>query len=256
MYPLGFHLVFRATDSRVIAPDTAAQRVLAMTTHRLGEAHGLFAFRAAGDHFHLAAACDRASAGRLAQALGSALTQALELGAGFATTFVKPMVHQAHVEEVFRYVHRNAEKHGAANDPTHEASSLQGLLGLRVVPPGFLPRIRTLLPRANRALLLKMLGVEALEPCVRVDLLADAAAGVVGLAALDASLPARRARAAAVRLSLPTVPLPALAAALGLSERSMRRIRAAAPDPALERMIALRMGHRAALGDRARLDVV
>jgi len=258
MQPLGFHLVFRARDSRVVAPTPAAQRVLAATTHRVGERFGLYAFRAAGDHFHLAALCDRQDAGRLAQALGSALTQALDLPAGFSPAFLQPMLRQGHVEETFRYVHRNADKHGVANDPLHEASSLPSLLGLRLAPPGFITRVRSLLPRVHRGQLLALLGVDALEPCVRVDLLADAAAGAVGLPALDRSAAATRARTAAIRVANPTVPLPALAAALGLTASTVRRARAPAHAPAdiaLERMIALRMGHRSALGDRARVDL-
>ncbi len=255
MRPLGFHLVFRAVDSRVIAPDTAAQRTLAVTTHRVGEAFGLYAFRAAGDHFHVAAQCDRPSAGRLAQALGSALTQALDLSSGFGPTFLKPMTNQAHVEETFAYVHRNAEKHGVGNDPMHEASSLPGLLGLRLVPPGFIPRVRSLLPRVHRGQLLGLLGVDALEPCVRIELLADAAAGAVGLPTLDGTLLSTRARASAVRLALPTVPISALADALDLTERSVRRLRTWNQEPDLDRMVGLRMGHRAALGDRARTDL-
>ena len=255
MRPLGFHLVFRANDSRVVAPDKAAQRALATTTHRIGEAFGLYAFRAAGDHFHVAALCDRARAGQLAQALGSALTQVLDLPAGFAPTYLKPMLDQAHVEEVFSYVHRNAEKHGVGNDPTHEASSLPSLLGLRIVPQGYIPRVRSLLPRVHRGQLLGLLGVTALEPCVRVDLLADAAAGAVGLPALDRTAPSNRARAAAVRLAVPTVPIAAIADALHLAERTIRSLRATDPVPDLERMITLRMGHHDALGDRARLDL-
>ncbi|MES2643651.1 MAG: hypothetical protein V4850_29465 [Myxococcota bacterium] len=257
MPPLGFHLVFRAVDSRVLASDPAAQRALAVTTHRVGEGFGLYAFRAAGDHFHVTALCDRAAAGRFAQALGSALTQALDLPSGFAPTFLKPMEHQGHVEEAFAYVHRNAEKHGVGNDPLHEGSSLPGLLGLRLVPPGFIPRVRRLLPRVHRAQLLGLLGVVELEPCVRVDLLADAAAGAVGLAALDRGALSTRGRAAAVRLALPTVPITAIAEALDLTERSIRRLRVerAEPEPELDRMIALRMGHRSGLGDRARLDL-
>ncbi|MES2642821.1 MAG: hypothetical protein V4850_25280 [Myxococcota bacterium] len=255
MLPRGFHLVFRARDSRVLAPDTAAQRILAVTTHRIGERYGLYAFRASGDHLHTANLCDRAEAGHFAQCVSSALTQALSISGGFAPTFVKPMADQFHLEEVFRYVHRNAEKHGVANDPTHEASSIQALLGLRLAPPGFIPRVRALVPRAHRGQLLAMLGVGELVPAMHLDLLADAAAGAVGLAKLDDSTPARRARHAAIRLALPTTPLAAVADALALSERSLRRYRAAEADPALENIIALRMGHRAALGDRARIDL-
>ncbi|MDP2308775.1 MAG: hypothetical protein Q8P18_22325 [Pseudomonadota bacterium] len=192
---------------------------------------------------------------RVAQAVASALTQALRIPVGFATTFVKPMLDQSHVEDAFTYVHRNAEKHGVGNDPTHEASSLQALLGLRVAPPGFIPRVRALLPRVHRGQLLKLLGVADLLPAVRVDLLADAAAGAVGLVRLDDTTAGRRARQAAVRLALPTGPLDAVADALGLSERSMRRYRSSESGPTLERIILLRMGHRAALGDRARVDL-
>lgn len=255
MAELGFHLVFRTHEARVIAVDAAAQRIVAGTAHRLGEAFGVYAFRAAGDHLHVGAFCDRKAAGRFAKALGSSLTQTLGLRSAFAPTYLEPMLDQDHVERVFGYIHRNAEKHEVGNDPTHEASSIQALLGLRMAPNAFLLRIRTKLPGVNRRLLLSILGIDELEPCVRVELLADAAAGAVGLARLDESDLASMARAAAVRLALPTVTLPGIAEALGLSERSVRRLRSAPPNPQLERMIALRMGHRTALGDRARLDL-
>ncbi len=255
MPPLGFHLVFRARDSRVLAPDVAAQRMLAVTMHRIGERFGLYAFRASGDHLHTGNRCDREQAAAFAQALGSALTQSLALPVGFAATYFEPMLHQRHVEETFTYIHRNTEKHGVGNDPTHEASSIQALLGLRTAPAGFIPRVRAVVPKVRRAPLLKLLGVEALEPCVRIELLADAAAGAVGLTTLDLSDLAVRARGAAVRVAASSAPLDLIAAALGFAERSARRARSAPPEPALEQMIALRMGHRAALGDRARLDL-
>ncbi len=256
MQPIGFHLVFRARDSRILVPDTASQRTLATITHRIGERYGLCAFRASGDHLHATALCDREAAGRFAQALGAALTQALPVPAGFGPTFLKPMIDQRHVDEAFHYVLRNTEKHGVGNDPLHEASSLPALLGLREAPSSFVARIRAHLPRVRRGPLIRLLGIDALEPCVRVELLADAAAGAVGLPALDGSDLAARARAAAARLALPTVPLDAVARALSLSDRSVRRLRAAPDvDDALERIVALRMGHRAALGDRARLDL-
>jgi hypothetical protein len=248
--PLGHHLVFRAVDSRVIAPHADDQRRLARTLLRVGEDFGLVAFRASGDHLHVECLCDRLAAGRFAQTVGSSLTQQLDLP-GFLPVWFEPLVDQRHVENTFAYVLGNAEKHGAANDPLHEASSIGVTLGLSVGPGRLVTRVRGALPKVSRAQLLRILGVRELEPGFRLADLADAAAGAVLLPRLDQTPEACRARRAAVRVALPHAPAGAIAAALECSERTIRRFRAGQPEPTLERAIALRMGHRAALGERA-----
>lgn len=249
----GYHLVFRAVDSRVIAPDVASQRCLAEVIHAVGEPRGLLAFRASGDHLHVEAVCDRATAGRLGQAVASGLTQRLGLP-GFAPVYVEPLADQRHLENVFFYVLRNTEKHGVGNDPTHEASSIGALLGLRLAPEGFLTRVRRHVPRLDRDALLDILGIATLVPAFRLDVLADAAAGALGLPDLDTSARAARARSAAVRVAAPHARAAAVAGALGIAPRTERRYRSAPPDLALERAIALRTGLLLALGDRAQLD--
>ncbi|MDP2307857.1 MAG: hypothetical protein Q8P18_17660 [Pseudomonadota bacterium] len=253
MKPLPFHLTFRAVDSRVLAPDVRAQRLVAQVVHRLGERRGLLAFRAAGDHLHIAADCDRADAGKLARSVAGELTQRLGLP-GFAPTHFTPCLDQRHVEETFLYVLRNAEKHGVTNDPAHEASSIGALLGLRLAPGAYLARVRRAFPSLDRGVLLNVLGVRTLEPVVQLAHLADAAAGAVGLAELDRSDAAFSARVAAVHVSIDGASLAAIAAALDVSERTARRYREAPEDRVLQRAIGLRMGLRAALGDRARVD--
>jgi hypothetical protein len=254
MDELGYHLNFRAEDSRVLAPDVAAQRRVAEVLHAVGEGYGLLAFRAAGDHLHVAAACDRTEAGKLARSVAGQLTQRLALP-GFLPAHFTPCRDQRHLEEVFFYVLRNAEKHGVSNDPTHEASSVGALLGMRVAPGPFLARVRRAVPALDRDLLLAIVGVRALDPLVSLPLLADAAAGAVGAVALDQSRLATAARIAAVHLGLRTASPAAVAEALDMSERSIRRHREADADAFLLRAIGLRMGLRVALGDRARVDL-
>jgi hypothetical protein len=254
MRPLAFHLTFRCVDSRVVAPDVPAQRRVASVIHRVGEPYGLLAFRAAGDHLHLAATCDRADAGKLARSVAGQLTKHLDLP-GFLPTHFTPCFEQAHAEEAFLYVLRNAEKHGVTNDPSHEASSIGALLGLRVAASAYIARVRQAFPSLDRRTLLGVLGVRELAPAFQMDCLADAAAGAVGLADLDGSDASVAARAAAVRVAVASVSLAAVAAALEVGERTARRYRSEEADPVLERAIGLRMGLRAALGDRARVDL-
>jgi hypothetical protein len=254
MEPLAYHLVFRTVDGRVIAPGVAAQRTLASACHDIGERSGIVAFRASGDHLHLQAVCDRAEAGALARRVAGSLTRRLTLP-GFAPAHLTPCRHQGHVEETFFYILRNTDKHGVTNDPMHEASSIGALLGMRTGCGPFLARARRLVPTMDRAMLLAVLGVRTLEESVHLAHLADAAAGAVGLAALDGSTVAAVARAAATRCAAHLATTGALEQALGISARSLRRYLAEPANPALERAIRLRIGLRIALGDRARVDL-
>ncbi len=254
MEPLAFHLVFRSVDGRVLAPDVRAQRAVAEVCHAVGEPRGLLAFRASGDHLHLQAACEREEAGKLARVVAGTLTRRLDLP-GFAPAHLTACADQRHLEEAFYYVLRNAEKHGVTGDPLHEASSIGALLGLRMAPGSFLARVRRAVPTLDRSVLLAVLGVRVLDEAFQLEQLADAAAGAVGLAALDQSALAVEARGAATRVGGRFLSLEAVADVLGISARTARRCRAAPATPLLERAIGLRMGLRAALGDRARLDL-
>ena len=252
---IGYHIVFQTPSKRIIAPDVAAQRRLCGVVHQLGERRGVVAFRAAGDHLHVETLGDRDSAGVLAQATGSALTQALGLP-GFNPAYFEPINDNDHLERAFFYILRNAEKHGVTNDPKHEASSIQALLGLRRAPTTFLPRVRAAFPTLSRESLVKVLGLAELKPTFLLEDLADAAAASVGLATLDRSHLAFEARASACRVANGKAPTGAVAHALGVSERTVRRFRSEPPDVLLERAIAHRMGMTLALGDTARLQQV
>jgi len=247
---LAYHLTFRAVDGRNLTPTSAACRALASLALTHGERHGLLAFRASGDHLHVLAADNRAGAGLLARTLAGALTRRLGLP-GFEPARLRPVEDRRHLENAFFYILRNADKHHADHDPVQDASSLGALLDLRVAPPAHRARVRAHLPTLTREALLPILGVAALQEAVTVDALADAAAGAVGREALDGSAEARQARAAACRVGATVLSRDAVAQALGVHERTVRRALRTPGGSALERMIRLRMGHRAALGERA-----
>lgn len=253
MEPLGHHLVFRARNSRILAPDVGTQRQLTRTLLSIGESFELLAFRAAGDHLHVELLADRARSGRFAQAAGSALTQVLD-GPGFGPVWFEPMFDQRHVERTFAYIHANTTKHGVANDPLHEASSIGALLGLVPDAGGITTRVRRHLPRTTREHLLAALAIEDIQPTVRLDILTDAAAGAVLLPTLDESAPGYRARSAAARCALTQFTPAAVAQTLGCTERAVRRMRSRPADAALERAIQLRIGLRTALGARGDPD--
>jgi hypothetical protein len=243
---LGYHLVFRDRSSCAIAPTLGARRRLARVLVRVGEAHDILAFRAAGDHLHVLAVAG--DPGRAAQAIGSALTQALCLPIGMLPAHAEPLRDRRHFESAFRYVLRNADKHGRTDDPMGDGSAVQELLGLRIGGSGIIQRVRGMLPGIDRAALLEALGVDALVEDLQSEWLADAAAGAVGFPSLRAPPRLlRRAAAAAARVAR-ALPSAEVAALLGMTARSVQRARALPPEPLLDRAIGLRMGLRRVLG--------
>ena len=242
--PLGWHVMLRLGDGRVVAPDLVARRALATSLCRVAQSFRVLAFRAADTHVHLLAACDRAAAGRLAQAAEVSMGGALALPVGFTPAHFEPVRDQAHLHNAFHYVLRNPAGHGAAYDPLHDASALPDLLGMRVLAPWILPLVRERLPRLRSADLVAHLGIGDLVPSEDPTLLAQAAAAAVGLPSLEGrSARAVAARAAACHLGGPAWDAgPAFGGA-----RTRRRLRTRTPDPVLLQAVRLQAGLLAAI---------
>ncbi|MFZ5478571.1 MAG: hypothetical protein ACOZNI_17505 [Myxococcota bacterium] len=249
--PVGYHLVFRLRDSRVIARDARTRRRLARSFLEIGDRFGLLGFGLAANHAHGEFVCDRAAAGDAAQAIGSSITQALGLPVGFNVTYVKPIEDQAHLESLFDYVHRQDAKHGVVTDPLRDGSSIPDLLGLRMLGTSLEERVVAHVPRATREALRRHLPVGPAVSVFAPHHLADSAAAVFALPDLRGNGPASvLARAAAVQIALPHLKTLAIAELLGCSRTTVNALREReVPDEvirATKRGIAL----RAALGER------
>lgn len=252
---LAWQIVLRAADSRVLAPSIGERRVLARTVLRIGMPRGLLAFGAADTHLHVLVLGDRATAGRTAQAIGAALTWGKGREVGSSPAAVSEVRDQWHLESTFHYVLGQGMHHGVGTDPLLEATSLPDLLGLRVIAPGLISRVREILPRTSRERLLGHLGVAELGPAVDLPLLLESAAAVVCLPDLNGcGRDAIAARRAALHVAGPHFGRDLL----GESERTERRLRSGTVDPTLLSAVKLQMGLRAAisstLGDQPRKD--
>ena len=150
-----------------------------------------------------------------------------------------------HAEKVLAYVHRQDQHHGVGLDPLREGTTLPALFGLRVDGRWLAERVRALLPRVNRRDLLEQWGIQRLDEAEALHHLSEAAAAAVGLPSLTGRqtivVAARRAAVHACRGPATE----AVAAALGLTSRAVRKLRAQPPNSELVRAIRLQMGLRA-----------
>jgi hypothetical protein len=244
---LGYHVIQRLEDDRVLVRDSAARRVYAATVLRLGKEAGLFCFGLPDNHSHVGLECDRATAGRFAQRLGTALRKRLDLPVPFAPARLRKIRDQGHLTNAFGYIAAQAAHHGVDADPWLEATVVPDLLGLRVIGSYVLPRVRALLPRLRREHLLAKLGVGLLERGHDLKDLADAAAAIIAQPTLVGRtvrvLAARHAAIAVARAEGATAAR--IAELLGRSPRSVRRSMRKDAKAAYVRAVGLQLGLRA-----------
>jgi len=247
--PLGFHVMQRLEDDRVLVRSTRDRRIYADTVARVGRDCGLFVFGLPDNHTHAGVECGREQAGRFAQKLGSSLKQRLGLEVPFAPAKILPIRDQAHLKNAFGYMLGQAAHHGVDADPWLEATCVPDLLGLRLTANYILARIRAILPRLQRADLLAKLGIATLEVSpVLVDL-GDAAAATLALPELvGRSVPVLRARRAAVAYARNVeASVPRIAELLSITERAVREL-ARGRAPALHvRAVGLQLGLRSVI---------
>ncbi len=247
---IGWHIIFRLIDDRVIAPSVEARRTCARVIAGIGREADLLLFSVPDNHGHSVVGCSRAMAGQFARRVELALHRHLGLSVPFESARVRPVNGQGHLDSLVDYVLGNSARHGARVDPLLEASNLPDLLGLRLVARDTAARLREALPRLRRQRLLAHYEVDDLVAGTHPGHLADAAAATVGRTRLRGQLPdVFSAKVAAVRvgtdLELGTAQI---AARLDLSARSVRRIAGQQPEPTLVRSIRLQIGLREVLG--------
>jgi hypothetical protein len=243
---LGYHVIQRLEDDRVLVRDAAERRAYADTVLRIGKEAGLFCFGLPDNHSHVGIECDRATAGRFAQRLGTALRKRLQLPVPFAPARLREIRDQGHLTNAFGYIAAQAQHHGIDADPWLEATVIPDLLGLRVVGSYVLTRVRALLPRLRREHLLAKLGVARLDRGHDLTDLADAAAAIIAQSKLAGrTVRVRRARHAAIAVARGEGATTAqIAELLGVSRRSVRRLLGKGPRAAYVRAIGLQLGLR------------
>jgi hypothetical protein len=234
---LGYHVILRLGDDRVIAPSRAVRRQVASKLADLARSFPLVAWKLADTHLHVLVLGEP---GEFLRRLRMWVTRVLRPGVPLELQRCKPLADQSHLVAAFAYVLRQDEHHGVTTDPQQDGSALPDILGLRVLCPELPGRVREALPRLTRARLLDHLGVRVLEEGLHLEHLAEAASAAFGLEVLAgcmASDAARRAAVAAAREAGPT----ATARALGITPQAACRLAQRPAAPREVRAVRLQM---------------
>jgi hypothetical protein len=252
MEPIGWQIVSRLADGRIIAPTLPERRRLARVVLELGKSRGLLVFSGSDNHLHLATAASRMVAGELARAAEVSLRKNLALPVPFERARITPIHDQRHLRNAVHYLFGNAPRHGNFTDPHCEGTNLPDVLGLRLIGRYTGYRLRELLPRLALEELLQHLRVDGLHPGGTPRFIPEAAAAALALPDLSAhDNQTRQARIAAVRvaveLGLQTIQIADL---LHTASRTIRRYRTLLAPPLLVRAIQLQLG---LMEDTARL---
>jgi len=255
MTPIGFHVVSRLEDNRVIAAMPTERRVLARVVLEKTRGHRLLAFNAADTHLHTELKESKRDSLELVRRIESSLHYRLELPVSFVEAYPEPIRKQSHLAHCFNYIMEQQPHHGLAWDPYHEASNLPDLLGLRLLGAHTIEQVRSFLPRVNRRQLLAYLGLESLEEVDGpLELIVPAALSAAGLNDLSGRTREQAAaRRAILELAGGQVPIARLARQIGVSARTLFRTRSLPPDPRLVRAIRLQLGLRRLKSD-ARME--
>ncbi len=246
MSELGQHLRIRLASDRLLHSSPRQRRSLARAVHKTAAPWPYLGFGCAGVHLHLVMRGDHRAAGELARRLEISLQRRYSYGTPFLRVHRRPLEDQHHAFSSVLYDMRQREHHDLASDPYLEATSAPDLLGVRVLGAHLIPRAIELLPELRRHHLLKLYGIDDLQPAAECDdpaelvqaaLAAFAIANMGGLA-----VDVRRARHVVVWLIGHSVSARELAPFVGSSARTVERIRQGpAPDPVLVRTVRLQL---------------
>lgn len=258
MEPLGYHVTIRLLDNRVIARDSGQRRAVSRFLAGAGAEVDLLAWRLADTHLHLVLCCERKTAGRFVQRVDVSMHAHLKPGVPFSRFWHDPIRDQRHLSNAFGYVLRQEQRHGLNADPLHDGSNLSDLLGLRVGATWSPTLVRRLLPRTTREQLVGWLkeGLPGLpeglllgEAEVPLTCLREAMCGAALLRRSGGRRPETvHARAAAVEATRgegsARIGQERLAAALGVSVRSVRMLQHWEVDARLVKAVAIQAGLR------------
>ena len=241
--PLGFHVSLRLEGSRNLTPTVAARREFGRCVLTIARPFDLLACRWVDTHGHLEIMGSREEAGELTRRVEIGLQQRLKPGARFQPAHFEPMNSIGHVRSTFFYIVGQLTRHGADVDRRHDASNVPDLIGARRV--GARTVVRQYLSRTKRQEILEAAGLVDPEPYEPQPFeLADAAAASIGRAALVGQAEdVVEARIAAVRFA-GELPIHWIPTELAISTRTVHRLRAAEPDPALLRAIKQQLAMR------------
>jgi len=239
------HLIFRACDSRVLAPSIVARRALARAFVEAGARHRLFVFGAADTHVHAVVLHPPGRDGVAAHALALALRGAVGLEVPLQRTARFPVTDQRHLAHVFTYVLNQARHHGVDTDPWLEATALPELLGLRPGGDAIRATVGEHLPRLGPLQLTALYGRRDLEPVLAVDHLVEATAAAAAADLRTRDPRVLLARRAALYWALPALGPRRAAATLGVPPRTVRWSAARPADPGWVRAVGLQMALRA-----------
>jgi hypothetical protein len=246
MEPIGYHVMCRFKDRRVIAPTPEARRLVSRIILEKATGLRLLALNGADNHLHQELVEPRAVCGKLIHRIETSVRARLKIPVGWDDPEFKPIWNQGHLYHAFGYILDQEPRHGLARDPFHEATNLSDLLGLRVLGAYTANHVREYLPRINRVDLLRHLGVEALHEAAGPPSLVVpatlAASGLQDLTARDAE--GRRARHAAMEVVGGQLPRARLAEMLGVDRRTLQRMNGSEADRRLVRAIKLQLGLR------------
>jgi hypothetical protein len=248
MFPIGYHVISRLESDRLLHSSDGQRRGLVRAIYRTTAPWQVPAFGCAGVHLHLVAGTDFQGAGELGRRLEISLQRTRRFGGPFQRVYRKELADQHHAFSASMYAMRQREHHQLAADPFLEATSAPDLLGARIFGARLIPVTRELLPELRRRQLLDLYGIEDLRPAESWDdplELIEATAAACALAGLEGtSQEVQRARACVVSLAGEELNEGTLAALLGVSVRTVRRLRTLPRDPALERTIRLQLDLR------------
>lgn len=247
MAKLGYHLMCRLEDDRVIAPKAWQRRLVARRVLEICRHAPLLCFHLVDSHLHLQLLAALEECMRLIQRIQASIKRRLALDVSFTPARKKPIADQGHLFNLFDYILRQQTRHGLDWDPCFDASNLPDLLGLRTLGAYTARLVRERLPRINRPYLLGRLGVPDLQPTDGpLELLPQAALAAAGLNDFSGAQ-GRAARIAALAVAGAKLPVVTLGELLAIDRRTISRLRPLAPDPLMVHAIRLQLALRATI---------
>jgi hypothetical protein len=252
--PMAWHVTARLLGGRVVCRSAGARRCAARAVHAQGGARGMATFGLADTHLHAMLICDRETAGRFANYVESSLGWRLRSPVGFECARFTAVESQKHMGSTLWYSLRQEARHGTAIDPFHDGTILPDLVGARVMRVGeervagshARQLIARWLPRIRPGQLMEELHLAPEGTPLPFDLLADAAAGAVGLTSVHTRhLDAIDARRALVHVGCKHLSRCELAELLEASPRAVDRLLQRPPRAAVVRALELQLRMRA-----------